>query len=138
MKSGREKGKGEVTRTVWTRNNKKYLEYFKGKNYMGDLDIDEKTDPKSQLILRNCTRTCGINPLNPGQGPIAGSCEHDNESSGPMHKGEFFDSLDNYSLFKKDFAQQSYLTMNNEMKTEVKERNCEVNQAPRVKQKLLR
>jgi hypothetical protein len=36
---------------------------------------------------------CGLDPLGSGQGLVAGSCEHDNETSGSIQGGEFLDQL---------------------------------------------
>jgi hypothetical protein len=34
---------------------------------------------------------CGENAWGLGWGPVAGSCEHGNELSGPIKSGEFFE-----------------------------------------------
>jgi hypothetical protein len=36
-------------------------------------------------------RSCGLESAGPGEGPIAGSCEHDNELSGSIKGREFLD-----------------------------------------------
>jgi hypothetical protein len=46
----------------------------------------------------------GLDSSGSGQAPLAGSCEHGNEPSGPTRGGEFFDHLSEYWLLKKDSA----------------------------------
>jgi len=36
-------------------------------------------------------RGCGLDASGSEQGPVAGRCEHDNEPSGSIKGGEFFD-----------------------------------------------
>jgi len=47
---------------------------------------------------------CGLDAPGSEYGPVAGSCEHDNEPSGSLKGGEFFDHLSNCQLFRKDSA----------------------------------
>jgi len=39
----------------------------------------------------NGVERCGMNAFGSGQGPVAGSCEHGNESSDSIKGREFFD-----------------------------------------------
>jgi hypothetical protein len=44
---------------------------------------------------------CGLDSPGPGLGPVAGSCEHDNETSGSIKGGEFLDQLSDYQFLKR-------------------------------------
>jgi hypothetical protein len=43
---------------------------------------------------------CGLDSSGTGCGPVAGSCEHDNEPSGSIKAEEFLDYLSDYYLVK--------------------------------------
>jgi hypothetical protein len=51
--------------------------------------------------------TCGLDASGSGYGPVAGFCEHRNESSGSTEGGEFLDKLSDCQLLKKDYSQWS-------------------------------
>jgi hypothetical protein len=40
--------------------------------------------------------SCGLDSSDPGYGPVAGSCEHGNESSGSIKGRKFLDLLSDY------------------------------------------
>jgi hypothetical protein len=50
---------------------------------------------------------CGLHSSGSEEGPVAGSCEHGNETSGSINGGEFLDQLSNYKLLK-DYASCSW------------------------------
>jgi hypothetical protein len=39
-----------------------------------------------------------------GRGPVAGSCEHGNETASAIKGGEFLDQLNNYYLLNKKYT----------------------------------
>jgi hypothetical protein len=45
---------------------------------------------------------CGQDSYGTGYGPVAGSCERGNESSGPIKGREFLDQLSDCQLLKLD------------------------------------
>jgi hypothetical protein len=51
---------------------------------------------------------CELGSLGSGYGPVVGSCEHGNGTSGYVKEGEFLDWLSNCQVFK-DSAPCSYL-----------------------------
>jgi hypothetical protein len=59
-----------------------------------------------KLLLRrigNKAWVCGLDSAGSEYGPMAGSCEHDNETSASMKGGEFLDGQVGY-LLKRDSA----------------------------------
>jgi hypothetical protein len=49
---------------------------------------------------------CGLDSSGSGQGPMAGSCEHDSEPSGCMKGRKFPDQISDDQFLKKDSAQE--------------------------------
>jgi len=45
---------------------------------------------------------CGLEIPGSRKGPVTGSCENGNETSGSSKGGEFFDLLSDYQLLKND------------------------------------
>jgi hypothetical protein len=52
---------------------------------------------------------CGLKSSGSGWGPVAGSCEHDNEPSGSIKGGDFLYKLSDCQFLKKDSAEWSWL-----------------------------
>jgi hypothetical protein len=49
--------------------------------------------------------SCVLNASRSKQGPVADSCEHDNESSSSIKGGKFLDNLSDCELLKKESAE---------------------------------
>jgi hypothetical protein len=47
---------------------------------------------------------CELDSSGPGQGPVVGSYDHGNESSGFIKSWEFHDQLSDYQLLNEDLA----------------------------------
>jgi hypothetical protein len=43
-----------------------------------------------------------VNWTEPGQGPVAGSCEHSDKPSGSIKDGQFLEMLNNYQLLEEN------------------------------------
>jgi hypothetical protein len=44
-----------------------------------------------EMALRETVGSCGLHLYQSGKGPVAGSCENSNDSSGSINGGEFLD-----------------------------------------------
>jgi hypothetical protein len=53
---------------------------------------------------------CGVDSSGSGKRPVAGSCEHGNETSGSIRSGEFLDQLGDYKLVRKDSCSMETVT----------------------------
>jgi hypothetical protein len=53
-------------------------------------------DPRGNRVAR-----CGLDSIGSGEGPVTGSCEHDNKPSGSVKGGEFLDKLRHCQLLNK-------------------------------------
>lgn len=83
--------KGHVTRKIETRNACKTLvRKLKGRNYSKDLKIDGRV---IKCVLEQRVGECGSNYCGSGQGPVAVSFEHSNETSYSIKEWEFDDQL---------------------------------------------
>jgi hypothetical protein len=56
------------------------------------------------MDLEETVGKSGLDASGSGQGPVAGCCKHDNESSASIRGGKFLDQLSDYQLLKKDSA----------------------------------
>jgi hypothetical protein len=85
------------------RRDEKCIQYFgfknlKGKDHSEDLGVDGKII--SEWIFGSVGR-CGLDLSGSGQGPAAGSYEHDNELLGSINGKELLDQLSDYQLLIK-------------------------------------
>jgi hypothetical protein len=53
-------------------------------------------------VKRNTAGMYGLDSLVPGEGPVMGSCEHDNDPSGPVKGTEFPEYICDYKILKDD------------------------------------
>jgi hypothetical protein len=56
------------------------------------------------MDLREIGWESGLDSSGSGFGPVAGSCEHGNETTGSTKSGKFLDHLNECLLLKKDSA----------------------------------
>jgi hypothetical protein len=68
---------------------KMYTKFWSGNLNSRDLLRDVGVGVKKMLkcILRKQLVSCGLDSTGSGQGPVAGSCEHDNGSWGCVNAG---------------------------------------------------
>jgi hypothetical protein len=66
------------------------LENVKRRNWVGNLGIDMRILLK--CILRKTVMECGLTASGSGQDPMAGCCEHGNDSDS-IQEGEIFDQV---------------------------------------------
>jgi hypothetical protein len=81
-----------------------------GKNQLEDLGVCWRITLKWILKI-NRVWGCGLNPSGLVQYPVIGCCEHGNETSGSMKRGEFLGQLSNYQFLKMDFSLRNYLVI---------------------------
>jgi len=67
-----------------------------GKKHFGEAGVN------GTKILRSILKETDSSSA--GQGPPAGSCEHGNETSGPIKGWKFLNHLSDYKLLKEDSA----------------------------------